>query len=336
MPVKVNLNVTNTRAFTGDIGRAFKLSDTQVQVLLTEFKEIFYPAFTFEYNGKDMLTCSYDKHEVVEINHRITDFTQKVVIAFEKYLKSGAVKPMIILERPQPPRAEQPKEPSDADKLAALALENELLRQRCEMREALDKQPPPAAAMPVALVPEGVTQLLLNEIRSMAQKLQAMELTQQQQGTVINETGERSMQAVNLAYRAVEETKVVRSDVAQQVRSLTTFTRPVLEELDLRVRDREDHPSSPRRRVTNTMRETVREMVQEVYEDASHDKKKRHREPEVPVREDASHDQKKRHREPEVPEKPKIVPSQARLAAHHFAHAVLGALGFDSIKKPKH
>jgi hypothetical protein len=278
-----------------------------------------------------MLTCSYDKHKVVEIDHRITDYTQKAVIAFEKWLKSGAVKPMLILERPQAPRAEQPREPSDAEKLTALALENELLKQRWELRDSLDAQPPPAAAMPVALVPEGVNQLL-NEIRMMGQQLQAIQLTQEQQRTAINETGARSMQAVNLASRAVEETRFVRSDVAQQVRSLTTFTRPALAELDLRVKSREqvvERPPSPlRRTVTKTMRETVKEMVeQEEYEDASHDKKKR------------------RYQEPEVqePEKKKKAHSQLQLAVHHFAHAVIGsnithamcgALGFN--KKPKH
>lgn len=321
MPVKV-LNKTNTQAFSADIGRSFRSSDTQAQVLLNEFQRMFFPAFTFQYNGNDMLTCSYDKHKVVEIDHRYSDFKQKAVIAFEKWLKSGAVKPMLILESPQAPRAEQPKEPSDAEKLTALAQENELLRQRWELREVLDQQP---AAMPVALVPEGVNQLL-NEIRSMGQQLQAIQLTnqaiqltQEQQRTVINETGARSMQAVNLASRAVEETRVVRSDVAQQVRSLTTFTRPALEELDLRVRDREDHPSSPPRKYTKTMRE-IKELVEEVYEDASHDQKKR------------------RHREPEdqEPKKPKIIPSQARLALYHFTHAVRGAFGFDSSKKPKH
>ncbi len=77
------------------------------------------------------------------------------------------------------------------------------------------------------------------------------------------------------------------------------------------------------------MRETVKEIVEEEYEDASHDKKKR------------------RHREPEdqEPEKKKKVHSQLQLAVHHFTHAVLGdhithamcgALGFNTSKKPKH
>ena len=274
---------------------------------LNKFQNIFFAgnqpkAFTFRYEG-DAMICTYDRSKVAESDD--ADLSKNIVEKFEEWLKKGTDKPFIIL---QAPAVQQPQEPSDAaenDKYAAMARENELLRQRLE---ALDRHPPPP---PTA--PEMVTQLV-GAITAMGQQLEALQLAQRQQSAVISEAGARSMQAVNLASRAIGETREVRLDVAQQVRSLAAVTKPALEELELK--SREQAPSSPRRKITNTIRETREIVREEEYED-SRGKRRRHQEEEEKP-------QESKEKEPPV----------GRLMFHLVSRTILGAVGL-SVKKRK-
>jgi hypothetical protein len=316
MPSKPNLTATRQRELSKEIYQKFDRA-SGLSMRLNQFQKIFFPeyspkAFTFHYQG-DALICTYDRSKVVELDND-ADLSNNIVEKFEEWLKTGKEKPFIIVNAPavQP---EQPQAPSDAaenDKFAALARENELLRQRLE---ALDRQPPPPPA-----APEMVTQLV-GAITAMGQQLEALQLAQRQQSAVISEAGARSMQAVNLASRAIGETRDVRSDVAQQVRSLTTFTKPALEELDLRVKRREqadnNAPSSPRRTTTTRTIREIREIVQQDEYEDSRGKRRRHQEVEEKP-------QESKETEPPV----------GRLMFHLVSRTILGAVGL-SVKKRK-
>ena len=314
MPPKPNLTATRQRDLSKEIYHKFdRVSGLSMR--LNQFQKIFFPeyspkAFTFHYQG-DALICTYDRSKVVELDNG-ADLSKNIVEKFEEWLKTGKEKPFIIVNapavQPEQPQEEEPSDAAENDKFAALARENELLRQRVE---ALDRQPPPPPA------PE-ITQLV-GVITAMGQQLEALQLAQRQQSAVISEAGARSMQAVNLASRAIGETRDVRSDVAQQVRSLTTFTKPALEELDLRVKRREqadnNAPSSPRRTTTKTYRE-IREIVQQDEYEDSRGKRRRHQE------------------EEEKPQESKEEPSTGRLVLHLVSRSILGAVGL-SVKKRK-
>ena len=316
MPPKPNLTATRQRELSKEIYKKFDPA-SGLSMRLNQFQKIFFPeyspkAFTFHYQG-DALICTYDRSKVVELDND-ADLSKNIVEKFEEWLKTGKEKPFIIVNapavQPEQPQVEEPSDAAENDKFAALARENELLRQRLE---ALDRQPPPPPA-----APEMVTQLV-GAITAMGQQLEALQLAQRQQSAVISEAGARSMQAVTLASRAIGETRDVRSDVAQQVRSLTTFTKPALEELDLRVKRREqadnNAPSSPHRTTTKTYRE-IREIVQQDEYEDSRGKRRRHQE------------------EEEKPQESKEEPSTGRLMFHLVSRTILGAVGL-SVKKRK-
>ena len=128
------------------------------------------------------------------------------------------------------------------------------------------------------------------------------------------------MQAVNLASRAIGETRDVRSDVAQQVRSLAAVTKPALQELDLRVKRREqadDAPSSPHRTTTTRTIREIREIVQQDEYEDSRGKRRRHQEEEEKP-------QESKEKEPPV----------GRLMFHLVSRTILEAVGL-SVKKRK-
>ena len=315
MPPKPNLTATRQKELSRDIFRSFD-PVSSLQMRMYQFQNIFFSetspkAFTFHYQG-DALICTYDRSKVVELED--ADHSKNIVEKFEEWLKTGKEKPFIIVNapavQPEQPQEEEPSDAAENDKFAALARENELLRQRLE---ALDRQPPPPPA------PE-ITQLV-GVITAMGQQLEALQLAQRQQSAVISEAGARSMQAVTLASRAIGETRDVRSDVAQQVRSLTAVTKPALEELDLRVKRREqadnNAPSSPRRTTTTRTIREIREIVQQDEYEDSRGKRRRHQEVEEKP-------QESKETEPPV----------GRLMFHLVSRTILGAVGL-SVKKRK-
>lgn len=250
--------------------QAFYKETVKQSILKKQVRSIFLHkadqrALTLHFNG-DTPKCLYNRSNVVHLKDD-TEKSNDIVEAFEKWLITGDEKPVIIeILNPQQEgvpmdvgvdRVEQPVATNTAE-VEALRLEVAALREAQALRAKINEIKP---AQPAAPANEDLARAL-KEVESLKQQFEALKVAQEQQNAEIGGAKARSIDAVNMASKAIDDAQRARVNAqsvsqrqreaeeraAYETRMLADKASQRINELGSRVENLAQGPAEPPRR----------------------------------------------------------------------------------------